>query len=484
MSYCIGMDLGTSALKMTLVNEEGQVIETKTKEYPLILSKPGYAEQDPTNWVNALKEGLKEFARMYSDIKGLVIDGQMHGLVALDKDFDIIRPCILWNDTRSQKQCDVLNQNSDFLLKETGNIAFPGFTLPKILWMKENEPELYEKIRYVMLPKDYLNFVLTGNLYTDYSDAAGTLALDVKNRCWSEKMIGLIGLDMECFPKIVETGENLGEMKDELRKELGFGNKVFIYQGAADNAAAAISNGVIGDGECSLSLGTSGTIYIASKKYSYCPNGAIHSFLSGNKSYCLLGCMLSAASCLKWFNDNILENKDYSKYQDEIEEKDLGENSLYFLPYLMGERSPINDADAKGAFIGLTMSTSRKEMTQAVLEGVAFALKDSMAVIEEMGIKVSEACLTGGGSKSSLWREILSAVLNLPLHMLSSSYGPSYGMAVVGLVSMGCFPSLEEFKHSHLQVKETIYPNQELVKKYNEKYQHYKKLYPALKGLF
>lgn len=484
MSYCIGMDLGTSALKMTLVDEKGRVVETKTKEYPLILPKPGYAEQNPSVWVKALKEGLLEFASLYSDIEGLVIDGQMHGLVALDKDFDVIRPCILWNDTRSQEECDVLNQDTDFLLKETGNIAFPGFTLPKILWMKKNEPELFEKIRYIMLPKDYLNFVLTGNLYTDYSDAAGTLALDVKNRCWSKKIIEMTGLDMDCFPRIVETGENLGEMKESLRKELGFKNRVYIYQGAADNAAAAISNGVIDEGECSLSLGTSGTIYIATKNYSYCQNGAIHSFLSGNRSYCLLGCMLSAASCLKWFNDSILENKDYSKYQDEIEEKELGEGSLFFLPYLMGERSPINDANAKGAFIGLSMSTSRKEMTQAVLEGVAFALKDSMQVIEQMGIKVSDACLTGGGSKSSLWREILSSVLNLPLHMLSSSYGPSYGMAIVGLVSMHCFSSLEEFKHSQLQVKETIYPDKELVKKYEAKYERYKKLYPALKGLF
>lgn len=484
MSYCIGIDLGTSAIKMTMVDEKGKVIKSVSEEYPLILSEEGYSEQNPSLWVDALKAGIKKITSTYSDIKGLVIDGQMHGLVALDSDYNVIRNCILWNDTRSKKQCDELNQNKEFLLSETGNIAFPGFTLPKILWMKENENELFSKIKHVLLPKDYLNFILTGNLYTDYSDAAGTLALNVKNRCWSKNMIALTGLTLDCFPTIVETGTNIGVMKEDIKKELGFKNDVYIYQGAADNAAAAISNGVIDDNECSLSLGTSGTIYISSKKYSYCPNGAIHSFLSGNNSYCLLACMLSAASCLKWFNDSILENDDYAKYQNKIESKNLGESSLFFLPYLMGERSPINDSDAKGAFIGLKMSTTKEDMTQAILEGVAFAFKDSLETIKNMGIVVNKAYLTGGGSKSILWQKILSSILNIPLYILSSSYGPSYGMAITGLVSMNKFSSLEEFKRNNLQINKIVYPNDELIEKYNKKYQHFKKLYPALKGLF
>ena len=399
MNYTIGADLGTSAIKLTLVDEKGRLIQSVEESYPLILKQSGYSEQDPQAWVETLKKGLNELSScLDGEVLGLCIDGQMHGLVALDENMNVIRPCILWNDSRSKEICDELNKTYDAekLLLATGNIAYPGFTLPKILWMKKYEKDNYDKIRHVLLPKDYLNYVLTSHLYSDFSDAAGTLLYDVKNRVWSKEMITLSGLDEKVLPEIVETGTDLGLLNEEFTK----GNKMLknchVYQGAADNAAAAIGNGVIEDNECNISLGTSGTIYISTKQYSYPKNGAIHSFSSATGSNCLLACMLSAASCLKWFNESILKTTDYKKEQESITFDRLGHNNIFFLPYLMGERSPINDSSARGVFFGLSMDTTRYDMTQSILEGVAFALKDSFIALKEMGIEILQSYITGG----------------------------------------------------------------------------------------
>ena len=486
MMYCLGCDLGTSALKMTLVDQEGKVVDTIEKEYPLSLPLPSYSEQNPKDWVDALLSGLKEIGKGREDkILSLCIDGQMHGLVALDSNGEVIRPCILWNDARSDEECQYLNCEigKEWLLKETGNIAYPGFTLPKLLWMKNHEPEKYQKIHTVLLPKDYLNYVLTGKIYSDYSDAAGTLLFDVENKTWSTKMISLSGLIESCFPPLCKTGTFLGCVKDEILTNVGIKNRIKVYQGAADNAAAAIGNGIIKTGECNISLGTSGTILVNTDKYVFENNGSIHSFLTWDAKPCLLACMLSCASCIKWLNDKILRIEDYNEEQAKIKEEDLGRNSLFFLPYLMGERSPINDAKAKGVFFGLGMDTSRAQITQSVLEGISFALKDSFEAMEKMGVYITESYLTGGGSTSPLLRKMLASILNIPLYRVSS-YGPSYGMALISLVEEGFFANLDEAKAKTIQVHDVTMPDENLVTKYKERYLKFKKLYPTMKNLF
>ncbi len=487
MSYYIGCDLGTSAIKLTVCDEKGEVILSADESYPCFFPKDGYSEQKPEDWLSALKKGLKIItSSIKGEIKGLAIDGQMHGLVPLDKDMSVLRRAILWNDSRSTKECLYLNKaiGKDTLIKETGNIAYPGFTLPKIIWMKNNEPELFARIKTVFLPKDYLNYCLTGKVCTDYSDAAGTLALNVKKQCWSKSMIDLSGLDESCFPEIVKTGSFLGYMKEDIAKECGFKKPVKIYQGAADNAASAIGNGVVNDSECNISLGTSGTIFVASNSYVFDKNGAIHSFLTGTDNYCLLACMLSAASCLKWLTEEVFKSNDFVSVQKRIKNEDLGNSNVFFLPYLMGERSPINDPKARGVFFGLSMDTKQEDLVESVMEGVAFALRDSFECFKKMGIDIKKSYITGGGSKSPLWKKIISNVLDISLETVADSSGPSYGMCLVVLLSEGVFKTFKEEKDNLIKVTDTTIPEKKLVEKYQLKYEKYQLLYPSLKNVF
>lgn len=486
-SYFIGCDLGTSALKLTLVDDKGGIIRSVSEHYPLYLPYPGYSEQDPEDWWTALKEGIQNIgsADEKKQIRGLAIGGQMHGLVALDKAGKPLRKVILWNDSRSVKECDYLNSvvGKETLIAETGNIAYPGFTAPKILWMKAHEPELYAKIAHVMLPKDYLVYKLCGIFSTDYSDASGTLLLNGEKRQWSDKMLALVGLSKANLPLLHDSGDRVGVLSKAIAQSLGLSEDVFVLAGAADNASAALGSGVSGDGECNISLGTSGTIYLSSSSYLYDPKGAIHSFLGGDGGYSLLACSLSSASCLKWLYEQIYQTKDYAAEEKKISPSKLGHNSVFFLPYLMGERSPIADPAARGLFIGMDLATTRADLSQAVLEGVAFALKDSFDRMGALGAKITSSHLTGGGSKIATWRKILSNVLGIDLSLVGEEAGASYGMATLCLVHAGCFASLAEAEKQILP-EETIHPNPELVKAYRERYQIWKRLYPQVKSLY
>jgi xylulokinase len=488
MNYYIGGDLGTSSIKLLLLDEKGKIVRSVTEDYPLSFPHPGWSEQNPEDWWKAFIKAFDKLVKPEErkSVKGLALDGQMHGLVALDKDGKVLRPAILWNDERTIEEVEYLNKavGKDVIHKETGNIAYAGFTAPKILWMKKNEPELFAAVKHVMLPKDYLVYRLTGQFSTDYSDAAGTLLLNVEKKKWSEKMLSLCGLEKAMLPPLHETGDIVGCIKSDVLKELpGLTDKVFVCAGAADNAAAALGVGASQDGECNISLGTSGTIFIDSDKFLSDPNGAIHAFNTGNRSYCLLACMLSAASSLKWLNESILETKDYEKEQKAIDEKKLGNNTVFFLPYLMGERSPINDPEAKGLFIGLNLGTSRSDLTLAVLEGVAFALKDSLLAAKRIGIEVKESYLTGGGSKSPLWRAILSDILGIRLKVIEDAYGPAFGMGLVALTAGGAFKNLEEAEKELIKIKDVVEPNPEKEKLYEIKYQEFKQIYPTVKEL-
>ena len=399
----IGVDLGTSAVKLLLMNETGKIEKIVSKEYPLYFPNPGWSEQNPEDWWKQSLEGIKELTAECdkSQVAGISFGGQMHGLVILDENDEVIRPAILWNDGRTQKETDYLNEviGKEKLSACTANIAFAGFTAPKILWVKENEPKNFKKIRKIMLPKDYLAYKLSGVHCCDMSDASGMLLFDVKNRCWSKEMLEICGIAEEQMPKLFESYETVGTLKEELADVLQIPNTCKIVAGAGDNAAAAVGTGTVGDGRCNISLGTSGTIFISSKEFGVDPNNALHAFAHADGNYHLMGCMLSAASCNKWWMDEIIGTKDYGKEQAEIDK--LGENNVYFLPYLMGERSPHNNPNARGTFIGLTMDTTRADMTQAVLEGVAFAIRDSFEVAKSLGIKIERTKICGGGAKVS-----------------------------------------------------------------------------------
>ena len=484
--YYIGVDLGTSAVKLILMDKEGNVVKTVSREYPLYFPKPGWSEQNPSDWYENAVEGIKELTDGVdaAQVAGISFGGQMHGLVILDKDNEVIRPAILWNDGRTTKECEYLNNTigKDKIAEYTANIAFAGFTAPKILWLRENEPENFKKISKIMLPKDYLAYKMTGVHCTDVSDASGMLLFDVKNRCWSKEMLDICGIDENCMAKVFESYECVGNLTKEAAQCMGLTENVKVIAGAGDNAAAAVGTGTVGDGKCNISLGTSGTIFISSDKFGVDDNNALHSFDHADGHFHLMGCMLSAASCNKWWMDEILKTKEYAKEQEDIVK--LGENQVFYLPYLMGERSPHNDPSARAAFIGMSMDTTREEMTQAVLEGVAFGLRDSLEVARNLGIQIERTKICGGGAKSPLWKKIIANVMNLKVDVIESEEGPGYGAAILAAVGCGAYESVEAATEKLVKVVDTVEPSQELVAKYEERYQNFRKIYPAMKGLF
>lgn len=541
--YYIGIDLGTSAVKLLLMDGEGRVYRTVSEEYPLNFPKPGWSEQDPQDWYEKTVAGLKRLTEGFDKtaVRAVSFSGQMHGLVALDGNDRVLRPAILWNDGRTAEETEYLNREigKERISALTANIAFAGFTAPKLLWMKKNEPELFAKIRKIMLPKDYLNYRLTGNFCTDYSDAAGTLLLDVKNRRWSGEMLQICGIDSSVLPRLCESFEVTGTILPHLSEELGFSENVLVAAGAADNAAAAVGNGIVGKREsesaakgvlealggretsarfgeravsgsgrpiasrsaqaavsgngepaasgsgqagCSVSLGTSGTILIPSADFKPDPANGLHVFSHADGGWYMMGCMLSAASCWKWWMEEILHTRD-----NEAEQKNLarlGKNKVFYLPYLMGERSPHNDPGARAAFIGMDASTSREDMSLAVLEGVLFALRDSLEIARAQGVDPSFARICGGGAKSPLWKRLAANILGLAIEAPENEEGPAFGAAILAAAAGGEFKSVGEAAEKLCRVKETILPEEELMALYQEKYETFRKLYPALKGIF
>lgn len=482
MNTYIGIDLGTSSVKLLLVTAAGTVLNGVTKEYPIYYPQSGWSEQRPEDWLSATVKGLDELLEGYArqDIKGVSLGGQMHGLVLLDKDDNVIRPAILWNDGRTQAQTDYLNNaiGKKKLSKYTANIAFAGFTAPKILWVRDNEPENFAKIAKIMLPKDYLVYKLTGVFSTDYSDASGMLLLDVEHKRWSKEMCEICSVKESWLPRLFESYERIGG----LREEYGMPNAI-VTAGAGDNAAAAIGTGTVKNGDCNVSLGTSGTVFIAQDRFTVDENNSLHSFAHATGKYHLMGCILSAASCNKWWMEDILQTKNFSAEQEGTDSL-LGENPVFFLPYLMGERSPHNDVNARGAFIGMRSDTTRKQMSLAVLEGVAFALRDCIEVAKEGKLKIESANICGGGAKSEIWKTVIANVLGVPVSVLNVEEGPAYGAAILAMVGANEYPSLDEAVNSVVSKKETVYPTDGLTEKYEKKYAQFKKLYPALKGIF
>ena len=486
--HFIGIDLGTSAVKLLLVDEQGQIEREVTKEYPLIFPHPGWSEQNPEDWWKAVQHGILQLTEHIdkSTVCGIGVGGQMHGLVALDEDDAVIRPAILWNDGRTGEEVAYLNETigKDRLSALTANIAFAGFTAPKLLWMRRHEPENFARIRKIMLPKDYINYRLTGVHSCDYSDASGMLLLDVEHKCWSKEMLEICGVDEAWMPKLFESFESIGTIRGFVSGALGLPRDCIVVAGAGDNAAAAVGTGVVGEGGCNISLGTSGTLFISSKQFAVDPNNALHAFAHADGGWHLMGCMLSAASCNKWLCEDILHTTNYAAEQTDITDDKLGNNHVFFLPYLMDERSPINDTNARGTFTGITMDTTRADLVQAVLEGVAFAIRDSFEVAKSLGLSIPRSFLCGGGAKSPLWRKIFANVLGIPLDMVKTEQGPGYGGAMLAMVGCGVYPSVQAAADALVELASTAEPDAALTARYEAQYQKFKRIYPAMRELF
>ncbi len=484
----IGIDLGTSAVKLLLMDGEGKILNIVSREYPLSFPHPGWSEQDPAHWLRETVAGVRELMKGFDagHVAGIGCGGQMHGLVALDENDNVLRPAILWNDGRTAEEVEYLNHviGKQTLSKYTANIAFAGFTAPKLLWMRKHEPELFARISKIMLPKDYVNYMLTGVHCTDASDASGMLLFDVEHRRWSREMLELCGLREDQMARVFESYQPVGTLRPEMAKELGLPETVKVCAGAGDNAAAAVGTGTVGEGACNISLGTSGTIFIASERFGVDPNNALHAFAHADGNYHLMGCMLSAASCNKWWMDDIIGTTDYAAQQKPITDEKLGRNHVFFLPYLMGERSPINDTDARGCFVGLTMDNTRADMTQAVLEGVAFGIRDCLEVARSLGIDVKRSRICGGGAKSPLWRKIIANVCDLELELIESEEGPGYGGAILAAVACGEYASVGSAAEKLVKVVGTVEPDPAVAARYEEQYKKFRGVYPALKELF
>lgn len=492
MNY-IGIDLGTSSVKLVVMDEQGTVVSSLSKDYPVQYPKIGWAEQNPEDWWQAVLDGLKELVKKSavegSSIKGIGFSGQMHGLVTLDQNHNVIRPAILWCDQRTQLECDYLNEEigKNTVSEYTGNMALTGFTAPKILWVKKHEPELFEKIKYIMLPKDYIRFKLTGEIATDVSDASGMLLLDVKNRCWSKEMLDIIGINESMLPKLYESWEPTGTLLKEIADYTGLTVETVVVGGAGDQAAGAVGTGTVSPGIISAALGTSGVIFASSENYEVDDENRLHSFCHANGKYHQMGVMLSAAACLKWWVEEINGSKDqegFLRLLAEAEKSTVGSHGVVFLPYLMGERTPHSDADARGVFFGMSMTTNSGDMTRAVLEGVCFGLRDSFEILRELGVPIKEVRVSGGGARSVLWRQTLADILNTKVVMINSQEGPAYGAAILAAVGCGLYGSVDEACEKLIKVTNSIEPIAENVEKYNDVYKVYRELYPTLKASF
>ena len=481
----LGIDLGTSGVKITAVNKNGEITASSSREYPVHYSNNGWSDQNPSDWIKGVTDSMKEILEKTGtdNIKGIGISGQMHGLVILGEDKEVLYPVILWNDQRTVEESEFLNNEigMDKLTEYTSNISFTGFTASKLLWLKKNEPEIFGKIRHIMLPKDYIGYILTGKFYTDVSDASGTLFFDVKNRKWSDEMIKILGIKKEYLPEIFESYEITGELRQEIMDELGISEKVPVAAGGGDNACGAIGAGVVGEDKILVSLGTSGVVFMPKKKWSLPEKSSMHTFGDSSGKYHFMGVILSAASCLKWWIEDIHDGN-YEKMLGEAEQSVIGSNNLFFLPYLTGERTPHSDPYARGSFIGLTAAHTRGDMTRAVMEGIIFALYDSYNLAD--GLNPDTIRIIGGGAKSELSRKILTDVFNIKSEVLAVQEGPSYGAALLALFGTENEKNMDEKLGEIVKITDIIEPDKENHKKYQKRYEVYTRLYEALKNEF
>jgi xylulokinase len=474
MTRLVGLDVGTTSVKGIAVDPHGAVVHVAERGYPLSTPRPGWSEQDPDDWWRAAAEVLDECEA--DRALGIGLSGQMHGLVALDGDDRPLRPAILWNDGRTQKQCDEIEERvgRERLIELTGNRALAGFTAPKLLWLREEEPDVYERIRSILLPKDYVRLRLCDEHSIDVADASGTVMFDVARRRWSDEVLDALEIDRSWLPRVSESPEVAGETH----------GGVPVAAGAGDQAAGALGVGVVAEGgPASVVLGTSGVVFAALDSYAADPEGRVHAFCHAVPgAWHVMGVMLSAAGSLRWLRDTLDGDVDYDGLLAAAAEWEPGCEGLYFAPYLAGERTPYPDPDARGAFLGLGLRHDRGALTRAVLEGVAFGLRDGLDLVAEMGGRPASARVSGGGGRGSLWLDIVSAVLDLPLEVTRADEGAAYGAALLGGVAAGVWADAREAVETCVQVTRTIEPRAELVERYAELQAGFRRVYPALRA--
>ncbi|NLZ46096.1 MAG: xylulokinase [Clostridiales bacterium] len=501
MAYIIGVDCGTSGTKTVLFDELGTVIASHTIEYPMYQPKNGYAEQDPSDWadamINTIKAVMAKSGVNKADVKGIGISGQMHGLVMLDKNDEVLRKSIIWCDQRTAKEVDEMNQKlgEKKLIEITANPALTGWTAAKILWVKNNEPEIFEKCRHILLPKDYLRLILTGEYATEVSDASGMQLLDVANRCWSKEVCDTLGIDMSVLGKVYESCEITGGVTKSMADILGLCEGTIVVGGAGDNAAAAVGTGVVEDGKAFTTIGTSGVVFAHTSEISIDAKGRVHTCCAAvPNSWHVMGVTQGAGLSLKWFRDNFCNAEketaslmgvdEYYLMDKQAETVQIGANRLLYLPYLMGERTPHLDPDARGVFFGLSAMHSKKDMLRAVLEGVSYSLRDCVEVFKEMNISVSDMMACGGGGTSPLWRSMLADLYNCPVKTVASKEGPALGVALLASVGAGIYSSVPEACGAVIKTDKTQEPIAENVPEYEKFYNLYTEIYPALKAQF
>ena len=491
MVYFIGIDTSTTATKSLLMNESGDVLGVASGEYPYETPRPLWSEQDPALWWTATAESIRQvIANTGVDaaaVKGIGLTGQMHGLVLLNGNGEVLRPSILWNDQRTGAQCDAirLKLGREKLIQITGNDALTGFTAPKILWVQDNEPEIWKQARHILLPKDYVRYKLTGEYASDRAGGAGTILFDLAKRDWSPEVLDALGIPAEYLPPTYEGADITGSLSADIAEELGLPADIPVFGGGGDQAAAAVGTGAVRAGVVSLSLGTSGVVFATTDGPAIEPEGRLHAFChSVPGKWHLMGVMLSAAGSLRWHRDTFAPDMDFDELLEPVGDVSAGSDGLFFLPYLTGERTPHPDPLARGAFVGLTVRHGFPHLTRAVLEGVSFGLRDSFELMKSSGLEdISQVRVTGGGAKSPLWRQILADVFNAEIVTVNTAEGAAYGAALLAATGSGAFRSVEEACDATIQITDSIEPgpNQNI---YNKIYPLYGELYPSLRSTF
>src|SRR5690625_1788901 len=490
MAYVIGVDLGTSAVKVLLVNQQGDVVQEVSKSYPLIQEKAGYSEQDPDEWVGqtvaALAELLKTFPGKPDEIEGLSFSGQMHGLVLLDEQHEVLRNAILWNDTRTTTECeDIYNVvGEEKLLDITKNPALEGFTLPKILWVKKHEPDLYSRARLFLLPKDYVRYKLTGQLHMDYSDAAGTLLLNVSEKKWSDTLCQLLDIDRSLCPPLIGSHEAVGTITPDIAQQTGLPKSTRVFAGGADNACGAIGAGVLEDGLTMCSTGTSGVVlsYESSNDKDFA--GKVHYFNHGAPdAFYTMGVTLSAGYSLTWFKENFAPDQSFEDLLADIDSVPPGSEGLLFTPYLSGERTPHADSAIRASFSGMDAGHERKHLVRSVLEGITFSLNEAITIFREQGKQIDTIVSIGGGAKNEDWFEMQADIFDAKIIRLSSEQGPGMGAAMLAAYGSGWFDSLQACADVFLKTDQTFAPQHENVAPYRKLFPLYQDVYQQTKTL-
>ena len=492
MAYCLGIDVSTTATKAVLADERGRAVAVASSEYDLATPRPLWAEQDPRLWWRAAVDSISTLVSGSgidpSAIRALGLTGQMHGLVLLDEAGDVLRPAILWNDQRAAEQCAAMRQRLGLeeLVRITGNDAFPGFTAPKLLWVRHHEPEIYEQTRQVLLPKDYVRFRLTGDYATDRAGAGGTLLLDLESRDWSQELLAAFDIPPHWLPPTHEGTAITGQLSAAAAELTGLAPGTPVVGGGGDQAAQAVGVGAVSPGVVALTLGTSGVVFASSDRPLTERRGRLHAFPHAvPKTWHIMGVMLSAAGSLRWFRDVVAPAVDFADLVVEAQSVEPGAEGLTFLPYLSGERTPHADPTARGAFIGLTLAHGRPHLTRAVLEGVAFGLRDNLALMADVGLDdVKEVRVSGGGARSPLWRQILADVLGVDLVTVQASEGAALGAALLAGVGAGLWPSVEEACATAVALSEVTRPDANIRAAYEGLYQRFRAQYPALQPVF